>query len=461
MSVEGGTMRFLGIIPMLDPPRADTKPTLRQLQELGVRIKMITGDHTNIAKETARVCGLGSSSGGAATIVPRRRLGMPSVARDQLIEAADGFAQVLPLDKQDIVAVLQRQGHVVGMTGDGVNDAPALSQAQIGIAVHGATDAACAAADILLTEPGLSPLVTAVVESRRIFRRLQTFITYRIAATIQIVAFLSLLVFAFDESLPAIYVILLALFNDATVVLCCYDRARPSPAPRRPSLLFLVSTSGTLGLLLTAQSLLFYAVLGAHPEWGLVSRRFRTEVPYRQTLTYAQISLAISGLVMVVRADGPFFLSRPGTVERGVVPHVRVRMLSCHVKGILTPKTLHTHIGTGILLSTLSAVVVVTLICGLGIVPRVGWRDLGLVWAYDALFLFLLDATKLLIFHYVSPHTPTVAWTGIGIESTGSVLRPIEPIQGLGGVVQMKRQVTAAWADEHNEAAGAGGDASL
>ncbi len=136
-------------------------------------------------------------------------------------------------------------------------------------------------------------------------------------------------------------------------------------------------------------------------------------------------------------------------------------MLSCK-RYSHTQSITHTHIGTGILLSTLSGVVVVTLICGLGIiVPRVGWRDLGVVWAYDALFLFLLDATKLLIFHYVSPHTPTVAWTGIGVEGTGSVLRPIEPIQGLGGVVQMKRQVTAAWADDHDEAAGAGGDASL
>jgi hypothetical protein len=91
-------------------------------------------------------------------------------------------------------------------------------------------------------------------------------------------------------------------------------------------------------------------------------------------------------------------------------------------------------------------------------VPRVGWRDLGVVWAYDALFLFLLDATKLLIFHYVLPRAPTAtAGRGAGGEGTGSVLRPIEPIQGLGGVVQMKRQVTMAWADEHDEAAGAGG----
>lgn len=122
------------------------------------------------------------------------------------------------------------------------------------------------------------------------------------------------------------------------------------------------------------------------------------------------------------------------------------------------------HAGTGILLSTLGAVIVVTLICGLGIiVPRVGWRDLGMVWAYNALFLFVLDATKLLIFHYVLPRAPTGTGTGgIGgqdrVGGGGSVLRPIEPIQGLGGVVQMKRQVTAAWADEQHDdqAAGAG-----
>lgn len=124
-------MKFVGILPMLDPPRHDTAETISNIRFNGIRVKMITGDHANIARETARLIGLGTR------ILPATDLWPQSAARDNLIERSDGFAQVLPKDKQEVVAVLQQRGHVVGMTGDGVNDAPALAQAQIGVAVHG------------------------------------------------------------------------------------------------------------------------------------------------------------------------------------------------------------------------------------------------------------------------------------------------------------------------------------
>ena len=118
-------MQFVGIIPMLDPPRYDTKDTIERVRKAGVNVKMITGDHLNIAKETARLIDLG------VNIHPNTVLWPASAARDELIVGADGFAQVMPVDKQEVVCVLQNRGLVVGMTGDGVNDAPALSQAQV------------------------------------------------------------------------------------------------------------------------------------------------------------------------------------------------------------------------------------------------------------------------------------------------------------------------------------------
>jgi H+-transporting ATPase len=167
---DEGPMVLAGIVPMLDPPRVDTALTIHRIRDAQIDVKMITGDHLNIAKETSKLIHLGTN------ILPATALWPASASRDQAILSADGFAQVLPKDKKEVVMVLQNMGMVVGMTGDGVNDAPALSQAQIGIAVDGATEAAKAAADIILTTPGLSAIFEAVMESRRIFQRLLSYI---------------------------------------------------------------------------------------------------------------------------------------------------------------------------------------------------------------------------------------------------------------------------------------------
>jgi len=214
---RGGTgaaydMKFVGILPMLDPPRADTQAVVAQLGAAGIGVKMVTGDHQNIAAETCRMIGLGAD---IRTAAEWRALPEGGRQRDDLIDAASGFAQVLPTDKQEIVSSLQRRGMVVGMTGDGVNDAPALAQAQIGIAVEGATDAARQASDIILTQSGLSPILTAVVESRRIYQRLKAYVLYRLAATVQIVLVLSTLIFVYDDQISALYV------SDCLCCCCC------------------------------------------------------------------------------------------------------------------------------------------------------------------------------------------------------------------------------------------------
>ncbi|EOD12285.1 hypothetical protein EMIHUDRAFT_76716, partial [Emiliania huxleyi CCMP1516] len=196
VAIDGGPMKYAGTLPIMDPPRVDTADTIAKIKNAEVDVKMITGDHLNIAKELARQIELG------VNIQPNTALWPASAARDDLILHADGFAQanaaqiVMPTDKHEVVAVLMGMGKVVGMTGDGVNDAPALAKAQIGIAVEGATDAAQSAADIILTRPGLSPIFTAIVESRKIFKRLKSYVIYRICVTVQVVAFLCVVSFA-------------------------------------------------------------------------------------------------------------------------------------------------------------------------------------------------------------------------------------------------------------------------
>merc|ERR1719316_82191 len=230
LSVDEGAMKFAAIVPMMDPPRDDTMLTIYRIRQAAINVKMITGDHLNIAVETSRLIGLGTA------ILPASDLWPASAERDETILSADGFAQVLPKDKREVILVLQHRGLVVGMTGDGVNDAPALAQAQIGIAVHGATEAAASAADIILTTPGLTAIFDAVVESRKIFARLRAYVLYRIAATIQIVLVLSILIHRYNDPLPALYVILLALLNDVTMLPIADDRAVASATPEIPTM---------------------------------------------------------------------------------------------------------------------------------------------------------------------------------------------------------------------------------
>jgi H+-transporting ATPase len=192
---------MLGVLTFLDPPRPDTKATIDAALEAGVDVKMVTGDQVLIAKEMSRILGLGTEIPDAAGLPELDENGKaPADLKDKygkMILDADGFAQVFPEHKYLIVEALRQMGFAVGMTGDGVNDAPALKKADVGIAVSGATDAARAAADIVLTEPGLSVLIHAIFVARCIFQRVQNFINYRIAATLQLLIFFFITVFAF------------------------------------------------------------------------------------------------------------------------------------------------------------------------------------------------------------------------------------------------------------------------
>eukprot|EP00038_Savillea_parva_P019249 m.26905 g.26905 ORF g.26905 m.26905 type:complete len:534 (+) comp4358_c0_seq1:1218-2819(+) len=325
---------------MRDPPRHDTAETIANVRAAGVAVKMVTGDHINIAKKTAEQIHLGTQIYGHDALWPVSR------GRDELIAAADGFAKVTPNDKLEVVHISQSCfKHTVGMTGDGVNDAPALRHADIGIAVAGATDAARAAADIVLTRPGLSAIYSAILESRRIFVRLQAYVLYRLATTVQLVPVLFIFSVVFNLRIPAFLVVLIALFADVTALPISTDLASPSALPTRPSLKNMLVVSTVLGLLAGAQTILMYLFLileyynddklpleipkGFMPsETGkntcnnpkpMVNRDGQTVLqkpePYCEieVALYFQITLAIQLLLFQCRTSGLYFLSRPST----------------------------------------------------------------------------------------------------------------------------------------------------
>ncbi len=243
---DGAGWRFLGLLPLFDPPREDAAATIARARTMGVSIKMVTGDHAAIAREIAGTLALGKN------ILPAdqafAKSGEP--LHPEAVEAADGFAQVFPEHKYAIVKALQDRNHIVGMTGDGVNDAPALKQADVGIAVSGATDAARAAADLVLTAPGLSVITTGIEEARRIFERMTGYAIYRISETVRVLLFMTLSIVVFNfYPVTAVMIVLLALLNDFPIMMIAYDNAPVAPRPVRWDMAQTLAISTLLGVL--------------------------------------------------------------------------------------------------------------------------------------------------------------------------------------------------------------------
>jgi H+-transporting ATPase len=268
----------------------------------------------------------------------------------------------MPTDKHEVVAVLQKQGKVVGMTGDGVNDAPALAKAQIGIAVEGATDAAQAAADIVLTRPGLSPIFTAVMASRRIFKRLRSYVIYRISVTVQVVVFLSIISFCFNDKFDALYIILLALFHDLTIVTIAYDYQVASPKPETPTVKMLVVVAYSMAMVLAASSTLLYIYGGK-----FLSSAYSTVFPYKESCMFLQISNSSAILIFNARTIGFSFLSKP---------HHLLFMSAVVSQAFINAILLF---GNGF------------------IVEQLDPMDVLLIWAYDFSWLIIIDLVKIAI----------------------------------------------------------------
>lgn len=296
-----GNWEYVGLIPLFDPPRDDSAETIKTARDMGVNVKMITGDHTAIAKQIARQVNLKSNILEASVFLER-----PDREASEIIEKADGFAQVFPEHKYRIVELLQERKHIVGMTGDGVNDSPALKKADVGIAVAGATDAAKSAADIVLTLPGLSVIIDALKESRKIFQRMNSYAIYRIAETIRVLFFITLAILVFNfYPVTAIMIVLLALFNDAPIMAIAYDNVKYSKDPERWDMRVVLSMATFLGLIGVISSFgIFYI--------GEEVLHLSKEVV--QTFIFLKLAVAGHLTIFLTRTRGPFWSIEPSAV---------------------------------------------------------------------------------------------------------------------------------------------------
>ncbi|KAF2309533.1 hypothetical protein GH714_003706 [Hevea brasiliensis] len=255
----GGPWEFVGLLNLFDPPRHDSAETIRRALNLGVNVKMITGDQLAIAKETGRRLGMGTNMYPSASLLGQDKdASIAALPVEELIEKADGFAGVFPEHKYEIVKKLQERKHIVGMTGDGVNDAPALKKADIGIAVADATDAARGASDIVLTEPGLSVIISAVLTSRAIFQRMKNYTIYAVSITIRIVFGFMLIALIWKFDFSPFMVLIIAILNDGTIMTISKDRVKPSPLPDSWKLKEIFATGIVLGGYLALMTVIFF-----------------------------------------------------------------------------------------------------------------------------------------------------------------------------------------------------------
>lgn len=362
---EGSGWVYLGLLPLFDPPRDDCAQTIRDTRAMGVDIKMVTGDHEAIARQIAGELDLGQK-----IVVADAAFG-EKAKPDALskVLTADGFARVFPEHKFEIVKALQSQGRIVGMTGDGVNDAPALKQADVGIAVSGATDAARAAAALVLTAPGLSIITTAIEEARRIFERMTSYGTYRIAETIRLILFMTATILIYNfYPVTTLMVVLLALLNDIPIMMIAYDNAPVARAPVRWNMRQVLSVASALGL---------YGVLESFVLYWLARDALHLAVPVLQAVIFLKLLVSGHMTIYLTRNKG-WVWQRPWPSWLLVVP--------CETTQLL---------GTLIV------------VYGIAMAP-IGWWLALFVWAYTLVSFLVANAIKIgtyaLLEHRWGPH---------------------------------------------------------
>ncbi|KAF3451936.1 hypothetical protein FNV43_RR08032 [Rhamnella rubrinervis] len=372
----GGPWTFCGLLPLFDPPRHDSAETIRRALHLGVCVKMITGDQLAIAKETGRRLGMGTNMYPSSSLLGREKDENEALPVDELIEKADGFAGVFPEHKYEIVKILQEKKHVVGMTGDGVNDAPALKKADIGIAVADATDAARGAADIVLTEPGLSVIISAVLTSRAIFQRMKNYTIYAVSITIRIVLGFVLLALIWEYDFPPFMVLIIAILNDGTIMTISQDRVKPSPRPDSWKLNEIFATGIVIGTYLALVTVLFYWVIVDTDffETHFHVKSLSSDSEKISSAIYLQVSIISQALIFVTRSQSWSFLERPGT------------LLMCAfvvAQLVATLIAVYAHIS-------------------FAYIRGIGWGWAGVIWLYSLIFYIPLDIIKFVVRYALS-----------------------------------------------------------
>ncbi len=403
---------LIGLIPLIDPPREDSAQVIREMRKYGVQVKMVTGDNMAIAREIGSMLGLADKTMRAEQLSGKSRselIGLaqalttaiyhklhPEVTRKEarrfaesvieeleslydvsllnreflhthesaiieMIEDTEIFAEVVPEDKYMLVHSLQKAGHIVGMTGDGVNDAPALKKADCGFAVSNATDAARAAADIILTAPGLSVINHAIEQARITFERMKSYSIFRVAETIRIILFMTISIVVFNfYPITALMIIILALLNDIPILAIAYDNTKVQKNPVRWNMTELLTVSSTLGIAGVLSSfLLFFILMQLH---------FSNEMI--QSMMFAKLVIAGHGTIYNTRIDD-WFWKKP------------------------YPSWL-------LFWATFSTRVLGTLIAVYGfLIPPIGWTYAAYMWGYSLAWFVFNDAIKMLTYRFL------------------------------------------------------------
>ncbi|MFQ6664856.1 hypothetical protein Gotur_031817 [Gossypium turneri] len=427
----GGPWQFIGLMPLFDPPRHDSAETIRRALNLGVNVKMITGgfllqlnvvidfsgDQLAIGKETGRRLGMGTNMYPSSALLGQDKdESIAALPVDELIEKADGFAGVFPGNyqhKYEIVKRLQARKHICGMTGDGVNDAPALKKADIGIAVADATDAARSASDIVLTEPGLSVIISAVLTSRAIFQRMKNYTDvvtssecacfclfcgqiYAVSITIRIVLGFMLLALIWKFDFPPFMVLIIAILNDAYCDYCCQlnsfcqilgtimtiskDRVKPSPLPDSWKLAEIFTTGIVLGSYLAVMTVIFFwaayktnffpRVFGV----ATLEKTAHDDIKKLASAVYLQVSIISQALIFVTRSRSWSFVERPGLL-----------LLAAFVIAQL-----------------IATLIAVYANWSFAAIEGIGWGWAGVIWLYNIIFYIPLDFIKFFIRYALS-----------------------------------------------------------
>ncbi len=369
---QGQTWTLLGILALLDPPRPDAKDTIAKAKELGLSVKMVTGDDVAIGSEISRQLGLGQNLLSANDVFKNDK--DPNnlhLDTTRAVENADGFGRVFPEHKFEIVKALQQRGHIVAMTGDGVNDAPALKQADCGIAVSGATDAARSAAAIVFTAPGLSTIISAISESRKIFERITSYVYYRIAMTIAIMCVVVLSYILFNiQPLTAIMIVVLALLDDIPIMTIAYDKVQVSKQPVKWNMHRIISFSSVMGLIALIQSFGMVLLCMYWMNNPALMSSFNMTLDHLQTMVFLQLAAGGQLLIFVVRNRGALWANPLPSRQ--------------------------------LLIAILSTQIVAVLLCGFGIfVPAISWELIGVVWIYVIIWLFIASCAKLAYYKFM------------------------------------------------------------